>query len=152
MSWPRIFGPGGATAADRVRALRTFGPQLSVILSNPYEPSKIWESTAVIDSGASCICIGRRLARELSLERTGLTRMVAVGAEHPAGTYAAIVKAPELDFQKFLPVVAPDGVHTSVILLGRSFLEFFDFTYNGPTGTFTFHRSAIDSSHTEFDE
>jgi hypothetical protein len=82
------------------------------------------------------------LVKELGLQRTGTTRMVAVGADHPAGVYAGILNVPELDFEKFLPVVAPEGVHTSTVLLGRSFLEFFDFSYNGASATFTFYRDA----------
>ncbi len=66
--------------------------------------------------------------------------MIAVGADHPAGVYAANVGVPQLDFMKFMRVIAPDGVYSSpAVLLGREFLQFFDFSYNGMTGTYTFH-------------
>jgi len=69
--------------------------------------------------------------------------MIAVGADHPAGVYAANVSVPQLDFLRFLRVVAPDGVYSSpAVLLGREFLQFFDFSYNGLTGTYTFHNEA----------
>lgn len=80
--------------------------------------------------------------------------MIAVGADHPAREYAGLVAIPELDFEKFLPVYAPDGVYTAPsILLGRSFLEHFDFSYNGPSGTFTFHDGAkAAATDQEFEE
>jgi hypothetical protein len=57
--------------------------------------------------------------------------------------YPAQIKVPELDFDRFLPVVAPDKVHSApAVLLGRTFLEFFSFSYNGLDGTYTFHNEA----------
>jgi len=125
------------------------------LVKNPFGDERSEEVEAIVDTGASCICVGRRLARDLALTRTGATRMVAVGADHPAGVYAAKVIVPELDFDKFLPVCAPDGVNTSAtILLGRTFLEFFDFSYNGQAGTFAFHNDGdrVGASHHEFEE
>jgi hypothetical protein len=115
-----------------------------VLLSNPFNSEiPAMEIEAVIDSGASCICITRRIVKELQLQRSAPTRMVAVGSDHPAGRYSAIVQVPQLDFEKFMAVVAPDKVHSApALLLGRTFLEHFDFTYNGPSATFTFHNPA----------
>lgn len=145
MSWPRVFGPAGSSRRERRHALQRNGPHLRVILSNPFDASKFREVDAIIDSGASCVCISRRLVKDLGLEWTGPTRMIAVGAEHPAGMYACSIAVPELDFEKFLPVCAPEGVYTApTILLGRSFLEFFVFSYQGQDGTFTFHSEATE--------
>lgn len=154
MSWPRVFGPGGATLRERRELLRKHGPHMRVLLRNPFDLARYVEADAIIDSGASCVCINRRLAKELGLTRTGQTRMIAVGADHPAQEYAGLVVVPELDFERFLPVYAPDGVYTAPsILLGRSFLEYFVFSYNGSDGNFTFHSEAKDPGwEHEFEE
>jgi len=154
MSWPRIFGPSGSTARERRSLLRNSGPHLRVLVRNPFDEHNTTEVDAIVDTGASCICISRRLVKELGLQRTGQTRLVAVGADHPAGVYAASLIVPALDFEKFLPVLAPDGAYTApTILLGRTFLEHFVFSYNGPDGTFAFHTSASNAGpEHEFEE
>jgi hypothetical protein len=120
---------------------------MRVLLKNPFDAAKAIEADALIDTGASCICINRRIAKELGLVRTGETRMIAVGADHPAIEFAGLLCVPELEFEKFLPVYAPDGVYTAPsVLLGRSFLEHFVFTYHGLDGTFQFHNEARDSA------
>jgi predicted aspartyl protease len=112
-----------------------------MIVRNPIAPEQFAEADAIVDTGASCIVIGKRLAQELSLTRTGQTRLLAVGAEHTATEYAATVCVPELDFERFLPVYAPQGVVSApTILLGRSFLEFFALHYDGQNGMFSFDR------------
>lgn len=142
MSWPRTFGPAGASPPERRDSLRRNGPHMRIILRNPVTAEKFAEVDAIVDTGASCIVIGRRLADELALSRTGQTRLVAVGADHAATEYAAQVCVPELDFDQFLPVYAPQGVlFAPTILLGRSFLEFFTLQYDGPNGMFSFDRS-----------
>jgi len=145
LSWPRVFWPSEARSLEeRRQLLRRDGPRLRVIFRNPFKSDVApLEIDAVVDSGASCICISRRIVKELELQRTGATRMIAVGSDHTAGVYAATLVVPELDFDQFLPVVAPDKVHSApAVLLGRTFLEYFDFSYNGLAGTFTFHREA----------
>lgn len=120
---------------------------MRVLLRNPFEPSRHFETDALVDTGASCICISRRLATELGLTKTGETRMIAVGADHPATEYAGLLNVPELDFERFLPMYAPAGVHaTPSVLLGRSFLEHFVYTYHGPSGTFQFHNAAQEAA------
>lgn len=153
MSWPRVFGPPG-DPARRAEALRRNGPHIRVILRNPFEASRHIEAGALIDTGASCICISKRIAKELGLTRTGETRLIAVGADHPAVEYAAQLSAPELDFDRFMLVLAPAGVYaTPTVLLGRSFLHHFVFTYHGHEGVFQFHNEARDAGpHHEFDE
>lgn len=91
---------------------------------------------------------------ELGLTRTGESRMLAVGADHPAVEYAAQVVVPELDFDRFMPVLSPAGVYTApMILLGRSFLQHFVFTYHGHDGVFQFHNDARDAGPAhEFEE
>jgi hypothetical protein len=127
---------------------------MRVLLKNPFGANQGIEADALIDTGASCICINRRIAKELGLVRTGETRMIAVGADHRAIEYAGILCVPELDFEKFMPVYAPEGVHTAPsMLLGRSFLEHFVCTYHGMDGVFQFHNEARDGGpEHEFEE
>ena len=158
MSWPRQFGPDAPDARSRSDRLQKLGPVLQVILTNPFAdeinaaPPVV--SDAMVDTGASCICVDNRAARELRLQKIAPTNLIAVGASHPSWLYAARVQAPELDFDRIMQVCAPDGVRvTPRILLGRSFLQYFSFSFNGISGVFTFHNSAAEvADHHDIDE
>lgn len=134
MNWPVAFGPGNPADLER------YGPTLKVILhglstSELSAPAPSYAGDAVVDTGASCICVDKNIVRDLALQFVSQISMTAVGASHPASRYIALVEVPELRFKKIMPVCSPHGVHVAPsILLGRSFLKHFIITFNGITG------------------
>lgn len=145
MSWPRAFGPGNPVDLQR------FGPTLKVILSNPnrneLEPSvEPHVGEAVVDTGATGICVDESIVKKLDLQFIAPINMIAVGKSHAASRYLAMVEVPELSFKKIMPVSSPDGGSVSPsILLGRSFLRHYIFTFNGITGACHIHNDARES-------
>lgn len=81
------------------------GPVIEIGLSGLRgEPERF---QALIDTGASTICIDRRVALRLGLQAVDYTSMeVADGARIPATIYAARVIIPELDFDDYERVAA----------------------------------------------
>ncbi len=109
-------------------------------MSGPAEASERLE--ALIDTGASTICIDRRVALRLGLQSVDQTTMeVADGSRIPSTIYAARVTIPELGFNDWERVAAIEMEHPSNrVLLGRSFLRHFITSYNGRDARFHYHR------------
>lgn len=145
----RIYGSDGHDAHTRRVNLRANGPRLNIIIRSIAKPEKgmplqpgdaFSPHEALIDTGASDICIAPRTAKLLGLQATNILNVGVVGASIPATVYAAFVEVPELHFCKVMEIYAPDNAAPSAqVLLGRSFLDFFVMNYNGPDGTFIFH-------------
>ena len=116
------------------------GPVIEIGLAGPSgTPERL---SALIDTGASTICIDRRVALRLGLQAVDQTSMeVADGTRIPATVYAARVIIPELDFDDYERIAAIDMEFPSDrVLLGRSFLRHFITSYNGRDGRFHYHR------------
>lgn len=98
--------------------------------------------SALIDTGASTICVDRRVALRLGLQAVDITSMeVADGARIPATIYAARLTIPELQFDDFERLAAIEmEIPSDRVLLGRSFLRHFITSYNGGDGRFHYHR------------
>lgn len=63
-----------------------------------------------------------------------------VGGAVEATVYAGELDVPELNFRRTLQMYSPKSISPlSPVLLGRSFLEFFVLTYEGPAGLFHFY-------------
>lgn len=96
-------------------------------------------STGLIDTGASDVCIDYRLAERLGLKVIDQTMVGVVGATVPAKIYLGRVVIPQLGFDRMMRLYALKVRHaTHEILLGRSFLQNYIVTFDGPAGIFTF--------------
>ena len=116
------------------------GPVIEIGLSGTSGQSE--RLSALIDTGASTICIDRRVALRLGLQAVDQTSMeVADGTRIPATVYAARVTIPELQFDDYERIAAIDmATPSDRVLLGRSFLRHFITSYNGRDGRFHYHR------------
>ena len=76
-----VFGPGGATAKDRSDELRDLGHLLPVSLSGP---AGLVRRQALIDTGASHVCIDYRPADRLQLASVDERRVGVVGGSATA--------------------------------------------------------------------
>jgi predicted aspartyl protease len=113
------------------------GPYLDVLLKNPRTDAVI-SARAIIDTGASTVCITMDMARRLDLLRTGATSMGVPGSTVMGIAFDAHVDLPDVPFSIVMRVHAPKGGDPyTPILLGRSFLKHFHLTYDGPNDVFT---------------
>jgi hypothetical protein len=145
----KIYGSDGINPQERRETLRVNGPRLNVIIRSIAKPesgkglvpgSEFSIHEALIDTGASDICIAPRTAKLLGLQAVNMTNVGVVGASIPATVYAGFLEVPELHFSRVMEMYAPNGAApSSLVLLGRSFLNHFIMNYNGPDGTFTFY-------------
>ena len=116
------------------------GPTIEIGLAAPAgNPERL---SALIDTGASTICLDRRVALRLGLQSVDQTLMeVADGTRVSATVYAARLIIPELGFDDWERVAAINMQFPSDrVLLGRSFLRHFITTYHGRDGLFHYHR------------
>lgn len=107
----------------------------------------------LIDTEASDVCIDYRMAEELGLKRVDQRMVGIVGASVQATVYMGVVEIPELSFSEVMPLYALKVSRpTHDVLLGRSFLQNFIVTFDGPTGLFHFSRPIVSYEMPEFDE
>lgn len=110
------------------------------------------ETNGLIDTGASDVCIDYRIALELGLREIDQATVGVVGGSTLAKIYLGRLTVPDVGFDRVCPLYALRVRHpTHDVLLGRSFLENYIVTFDGPAGTFTFatrsdfyERSAIE--------
>ena len=155
---PQTYGSDGAGPQQREEMLRLNGPRLRVIVrslgpSGVQPGSDFAEQDALIDTGASDICIDARVARQLGLQAVDIVRIGVVGGFAEAVVYAGILEVPELHFSRIMRFYAPRGAApSSQLLLGRSFLAHFIMTYDGPNGIFHFYNPSVGLSGPVDDE
>lgn len=97
----------------------------------------------IIDTGASVICIDKRIPLRLGLTPTNLkTMIVADGSEVQATVFAGELLIPELGFRDWVELhgMAMKS-ETNRVLIGRSFLAPYHVTYSGPEDRFHFSKS-----------
>jgi predicted aspartyl protease len=117
--------------------LRVKGPYVDVQLKNPRTGTSL-SARAIIDTGASTVCITMDMARRLDLIKTGAIPMGVPGNTVMGISFEGEVVIPEMPFSLILRVHAPKGGDPNTpILLGRSLLKFFHLTYDGPADEFT---------------
>lgn len=115
------------------------GPEIELIVAAPAGPSV--EAVGIVDTGASVMCMDRRIALHLGLAAVNRKQMqLADGAMVPATGFVARLVIPALgvddEFEVFgVPMQAP----TNRVLIGRSFLRRYIVNYNGPAERFEFH-------------
>lgn len=141
---PVTFGPSAANENERRREVAIFGHILTVGIERvgPSQTSDAelhLQTNALIDTGASDVCIDYRLAEQLGLKMVSQTRVGVVGSTAPAAIYMGRLKVPEIGFDRVMPLYALKLKHPShEVLLGRSFLQSYVVTFNGPSGMFHF--------------
>jgi len=97
------------------------------------------ETKGLIDTGASDVCIDYRLAERLGLKIIHQTTVGVVGSKVPAAIYMGRLVIPSVGFDRVMPLYALKVRHpTHEVLLGRSFLQNYVVTFNGPAGMFHF--------------
>ena len=103
------------------------------------EAGPLCETRGLIDTGASDVCIDYRLAEQLGLRRIDQQDVGVVGGTVPATIYLGVLEIPALGFRQLMPLYALRVRRpTHEVLLGRSFLQHFIVTFDGPNGTFHF--------------
>ncbi len=155
---PKVFGPTAANENERRREMAIFGHILDVRVAGFGPPvgtsssPDVVETRGLIDTGASDICIDYRLAIHLGLREINQATVGVVGGTTMAKIYLGRLIVPEVGFDRVCPLYALKVSHpTHDVLLGRSFLENYIVTFDGPAGTFAFatrddfrERSAIE--------
>jgi predicted aspartyl protease len=146
-------GPWARTAYDRSTELAAVGPILDIVIRAPTLPTSISKAErsphqrdaisakGLIDTGATHVCIDIRMAVELGLVPTGTESVgVAGGGSIMSDVYAGILEVPQLGFSEMVPLYTLRMRHASHdVLLGRSFLQNFIVTFDGPQGVFHFY-------------
>lgn len=110
----------------------------------------------MIDTGASGICIDRRVALALGLIGSNRKPLqMADGSETVATSYRAFMSVKGLNCEDWVEVCGvPMKLPSSRVLLGRSFLRRYIVTYNGPEELFHYYdaEQRRNNSHFEHDE
>lgn len=142
---PKSFGPGGPDAAGRHEILKTEGPTLDVIVHQVAglviedEAPSFHPTRALIDTGASGVCIDYRIAHALRLREVDQCTIVVVGSSIPAAIFMGELEVPALGYRRTIPMIASKvGRINYNVLLGRSFLSDYIVTFDGPAGYFHF--------------
>ena len=130
------------------------GPIIDITLhgSNPALPTE--ELQGIIDTGASVICLDKRVALRLGLTAVNRKRMeVADGSVVESTVYMAEMAIEGLGFKDWVEIHAlPMTRPSQRVLLGRSFLKNYLVTYNGPEGLFHYHKpDRFYGTYDEFD-
>jgi len=102
-----------------------------------------FELEALVDTGAQESCIDRLLAAQLGLPVIDRAEVCGVHGQREVDVYMAQIYVPVLNFTeygKFAGVELKEGGHRQHILLGRTFLRNFTFSYDGVNGTFSLSR------------
>lgn len=117
------------------------GPEIELAIASPNGPSE--PAVGIVDTGASVVCMDRRIAVRLGLTAINRKPMqLADGAIVDATGYAARLIVPELSFDDEFEVFGVQMEHpSSRVLIGRSFLRRYNVNYNGPLERFEFHEA-----------
>jgi predicted aspartyl protease len=143
------FGSDGIGAYGRNELLRLAGPHIPVIVRAPrpvegYAEGDFVQLDALIDTGASDICIDIKTARRLGLHAVDTTFIGGIGGSVESVVFADVLEVPNLQFRRVVRMFSPkDVVLSSKMLLGRSFLENFIMTYDGPNDMFHFYNPHV---------
>lgn len=148
MTWPRSFGPTGPTVMERRALLLRDGCTLDVIIRPDSKsagaasaPEVLYKTAALIDTGASKVCIDYRIAQKLQLREIDQTTLHVVGGKIEAHLFLGELEVPGVDYRELVEFVAPKvGQLRYEALLGRSFLTNFMVTFDGPAGQVNFMR------------
>jgi hypothetical protein len=129
------------------RAIKLTQPRVSVLIDNPrmYGTSQPMQAEVegLLDTGATLVVIPLEMSMRLGLSRIGRRDIRTPSGQHRGNIYGGIITIPA--FQRVLEVEiasiigptgnGPDAV--PLVLLGKSFLRYFNFCMYGPEGTFS---------------
>jgi predicted aspartyl protease len=95
------------------------------------------ERPALLDSGASLVCITMDIARTLNLPYLNKQTVQVPSGSDNGRVYIARIYVAALTHSELVEVVAIQGGHADqTLLFGRNLLKHFVFTMDGPAGTF----------------
>lgn len=91
------------------------------------------ESRALIDTGASDICIDYRIAHALALRQIDQTSILTAGGAIEVSVFNGLFEVPLIGFSRMMRLFAPkiDRINYNV-LIGRSLLRDYLVTFDGP--------------------
>lgn len=121
--------------------IRHQGVMIDVVINNPGRQFAGVKVRGLIDTGADFVLMAPAIARRLQLRHTDDEMVGGIGGEEiKAKVYSGCLEVPDLGgFAKVLPLYSvPWGPTTHQVLLGRSFLKYFVFKYDGPSEVFHF--------------
>lgn len=118
------------------------GPIIDILLRGNMPGAPALQLQGIVDTGASVICLDRRVALRLGLTSISKKAMeVADGSVVEAIVYMADLTVPALDFRDWVEIYAlPMERPSTRVLLGRSFLKGYHVTYSGPNETLHYHK------------
>lgn len=110
-----------------------------------------YESAAMIDTGASDTCIDYRIAHALKLRQIDQRTIGTVGGPIEVAVFLGELEIPQLGFRRLDRFFAPkiDRINYSM-LIGRSVLREFIFTYDGPMNLCHFARPSLPPDADDF--
>lgn len=143
---PKSFGPSAPNALHRSELLQLEGPTIPIVVRG--EPGQRnfqagyrdeFPTNAIIDTGASEVCIDYRIAHALDLRAVDQRTIQTVGGPILVQVFLGLLEVPGLKYRKLTRLYAPKVERVNYnALLGRSFLKDFYVTFEGPTGVFHF--------------
>lgn len=133
-----MSSPGGTVDTPIVHR----GVFLDVEIKHPGSPFAGSKVRGLIDTGSDFVLISHALARKHNLRHTDDAVVGGIsGGEVAAKVHSGCLLVPDLGFVKTLAVYAVPWSETShTVLLGRSFLRYFVFRYDGPSDVFHFSK------------
>lgn len=141
----QTFSSGTASSVeDAARELIRIGPVIPVVVTSLATQQKI-QTKALIDTGAQSNCISKKLAQRLQLNVIGDTRIAGVShndeiAQEKVDTVMGMLRPGSFQIDipsEFATPRFSTGDDQIDILLGRPFLQNFDFFYEGSFGRFS---------------
>ena len=129
------------------------GPVIDIGLGAPKSQLMLEKLPAIIDTGASVICVDSRVPKRLGLASINRKPMqMADGREVMATSYLARMTVEDLAFDELVEIYGVPMVQPSDrVLLGRAFLRSYIITYNGLEERFYYVRSQP-SPHSAYEE
>lgn len=106
---------------------------------------------AFLEHGASDTCIDYRIAHALKLRQIDQRTIGTVGGPIQVAVFLGVLEIPQLNFKRLDRFFAPkiERINYS-ILIGRSVLREFLFTYDGPANVCHFARPQAPPDHDDF--
>jgi predicted aspartyl protease len=144
----------GETGGTVATPIPHHGVLIDVVIKAPGSQFAGIKTKGLIDTGADFVLISPAIARQLQLRHTNDDIVGGIGGgEVDAKVYSGSIEVPELGFQRILPLYAVAWDPTShAVLLGRSFLKYFVFRYDGPSETFHFSNPLVGGYHPDAED
>lgn len=131
----------GVNSADNRHVFTATEPYVPIVLYHPDDVTMggaTVERLALIDSGASLVCITMDIARTLDLPYLNKRSVQVPGGTVNGRVYMARIFIPSLTHGELVQVVAIQGGQADqTVLFGRNLLKHFVFTMDGPAGVCT---------------